>query len=71
MKVIYYTHFAPDVSVHTVTDDFGMERTTHATGTEFHLATSYTAFNAAKRFVTGMTFEEAGMHTMIPTVCEH
>lgn len=50
MKISYFTIFPPIVDVNVVVDDFGNEQKCEM---------SYAAFNAAKIFHTGMTFEDA------------
>lgn len=68
MKVTYYKYFKPDVSVHHVVDDFGNERDI---GHDSNPLVAYRSFNMAKVFVTGMTFDEANLLSILPANEEH
>lgn len=63
MKVTYYKHFAPCVSVHSIVDDFGNENEIDSL--------AYAEFTAAKLFVTGLTFEDAGYRSIVDSHVEH
>lgn len=67
MRLTYYAYFAPDVNVHYVVDNFGSEvRLEDLPAHSF--VTRYNAFQGAKIFVTGMTFEAAEFSSLMPTV---
>jgi len=56
------------VSVHVVVDDFGNERNI---GHDSNPLVAYRSFNMAKVFVTGMTFDEANLLSILPANEEH
>jgi hypothetical protein len=61
MIVGHSKYFAPNISVHAVTDDFG----------DVWPVIEHRAWFSAWRFVNGQTFEQANMRSIDCVVAEH
>jgi hypothetical protein len=69
MQVSFFKHAVPLVALHHIVDDFGNE--TRIEDMPFSAVKRLFILNQAKRFITGVTFEEAGMLSLVPVFEAH
>ena len=69
MKFQHFKFFATQANLHLITDDFGTEHRLQ----DYPVSAQKALYmlNRAKVFVSGFTFEESGMRSLVDPVEEH